>query len=87
MLKIRLTKGLVGKTQTQRKVVAALGLGKFGSTVEHADSPTIRGMIRKVSHLVTVVPQEGDDKAKAKVTKATKAEKPAAKKTATKAGA
>ncbi len=86
MLKIRLTKGLVGKTQTQRKVVSALGLGKFGSTVEHADSPTIRGMIRKVSHLVTVVPVEGDGKAKA--TKATtKVEKPAAKKTATKAGA
>jgi large subunit ribosomal protein L30 len=82
MLKIRLTKGLVGKTETQRKVVAALGLGKFGSTVEHADSPTIRGMIRKVSHLVTVVPAEGNGKAKA-----TKAEKPAAKKAATKAGA
>jgi large subunit ribosomal protein L30 len=65
MLKITLTKGLVGKTDTQRKVVAALGLGKFGSSVEHLDSPTIRGMIRKVSHLVAVVPSTSDGKEKA----------------------
>jgi len=54
MLKITLTKGLVGKKQTQRKIVAALGLGKYGSSVVRPDSPTIRGMIGKVSHLVTV---------------------------------
>lgn len=55
MLKITLTKGLIGKTEKQRKVVAALGLGKYGSSVTRADSPTIRGMVNKVSHLVTVV--------------------------------
>ena len=55
MLKITLTKGLIGKTEKQRKVVSALGLGKYGSSVVRADSPTIRGMINKVSHLVTVV--------------------------------
>jgi large subunit ribosomal protein L30 len=54
MLKITLTSGLVGKKTTQRKVVEGLGLGKYGSTVTHADSPTIRGMVNKVSHLVTV---------------------------------
>jgi large subunit ribosomal protein L30 len=59
MLKITLTKGLIGKTETQRKVVAALGLGKYGSSVVRADSPTIRGMINKVSHLVTVVEDKG----------------------------
>lgn len=56
MLKITLTKGLVGKTEVQRKVVSALGLGKFGSTAVHADSPVIRGMIKKVSHLISVEP-------------------------------
>jgi large subunit ribosomal protein L30 len=55
MLKITLTKGLIGKTETQRKVITALGLGKYGSSVVRADSPTIRGMVNKVSHLVTVV--------------------------------
>jgi large subunit ribosomal protein L30 len=54
MLKITLTKGLVGKRVIHRKVVTALGLGKYGSSVEHADTPTIRGMVNKISHLVTV---------------------------------
>jgi large subunit ribosomal protein L30 len=71
MLKITLTSGLVGKKDTQRKVVSALGLGKYGSTVVHADTPTIQGMLRKVHHLVTVV-QDGEAK-------------PAEKKTAKKA--
>jgi large subunit ribosomal protein L30 len=64
MLKITLTRGLVAKTEVQRKVVRALGLRKFGSTVEHADSPTIRGMINKVHHLVTVEAAEGKGEAK-----------------------
>jgi large subunit ribosomal protein L30 len=67
MLKITLTSGLVGKKDTQRKVVSALGLGKYGSTVVHADTPTIQGMLRKVHHLVTVV-QDGDAKAAEKKT-------------------
>lgn len=54
MLKITLTKGLVGKTKEQRRVVTALGLGKYGSSVVHHDSPTIRGMVNKISHLLTV---------------------------------
>jgi large subunit ribosomal protein L30 len=58
MIKVTLTSGLVGKKKTQRRVVEGLGLGKFGSSVVHADSPTIRGMINKVHHLVTVTPAE-----------------------------
>jgi len=54
MLEIKLTSGLVAKKETQRKVVRALGLKKYGSTVQHADTPIIRGMINKVHHLVTV---------------------------------
>jgi len=54
MLKITLTKGLIGKTKEQRRVVTALGLGKYGSSVVHHDSPTIRGMVNKISHLLTV---------------------------------
>jgi large subunit ribosomal protein L30 len=54
MLKITLTAGKVGKKDTQRKVLTALGLKKFGSTVVRADSPTIRGMVDKVHHLVCV---------------------------------
>jgi large subunit ribosomal protein L30 len=75
MLKITLTSGLVAKTETQRKVVRALGLRKYGSSVVHQDSPTIRGMINKISHLLTVT--EADAKAettKSKYTQKAKAE-------------
>jgi large subunit ribosomal protein L30 len=83
MLKITLTSGLVAKTDKQRKIVRALGLRKFSSSVEHADSPTIRGMLNRVSHLVKVEAIEGKgDKAKPKA-----AEKKTTKKVATEAGA
>jgi large subunit ribosomal protein L30 len=83
MLKITLTRGMVGKKLTQKKVVQALGLGKYGSSVVHADSPTIRGMVTKISHLISVeTVEDGEHKAKA-----AKAKKPAAKKPAAKADA
>jgi large subunit ribosomal protein L30 len=68
MLRITLTKGLVGKNESQRKVVAALGLRKYGSSVVRPDSPTIRGMVDKVSHLVTVE-KDGTGKSKEKQAK------------------
>lgn len=90
MLKITLTSGLVAKKDTQIKVIRALGLRKFGSSVVHADTPTIRGMITKVSHLVTVEKEDGKVPAKPvtgqrAVIAAKNAEKPAAKKTKAKA--
>jgi large subunit ribosomal protein L30 len=75
MLKITLTRGLTAKTEVQRRVVRALGLGKFGSSVVRADSPTIRGMVNKVHHLVTVCAHEEDGGKDNKVKKATKAKK------------
>lgn len=53
-LKIKLVRSLIGRPEEQRKVVRALGLGKTNSEVEKNDSPQIRGMINKVSHLVKV---------------------------------
>ncbi len=41
-------------TQSQRKTVVALGLGKLNSSVIKEDNPAVRGMITAVSHLVTV---------------------------------
>ena len=52
MLKITLVKGLCGTKENQRATVKALGLKKIGSSVEKTDTPQIRGMINKVSHLV-----------------------------------
>lgn len=56
-LSITLTRSLIGRTKDQRDTVKALGLRKLNQTVEHADNPAIRGMINKVSHLVTVKEQ------------------------------
>jgi large subunit ribosomal protein L30 len=38
----------------QKRTIRALGLRRLGQTVEHSDSPSVRGMIHKVRHLVTV---------------------------------
>lgn len=54
MLEITLKKGLIGKPASQRRIVAALGLHKYGSSVKHYASPTIKGMIKKIEHLVAV---------------------------------
>ncbi|TDM12861.1 50S ribosomal protein L30 [Macrococcus lamae] len=53
-LQITLTRSIIGRPETQRKTVAALGLKKMQQTVEVNDNPAIRGQIEKVSHLVTV---------------------------------
>ena len=53
-LKITWTKSCIGKPQDQRKVVQALGLRRLHHSVTHGDTPTIRGMVNKVSHLVKV---------------------------------
>ena len=53
-LKITWTKSYIGKPQNQRRVVHALGLRRLHHSVTHGDTPTIRGMVNKISHLVTV---------------------------------
>ena len=53
-LQITLTRSVIGRPQDQRETVKALGLRKLNQTVEHEDNPAIRGMINKVSHLVSV---------------------------------
>jgi len=53
-LKITLKKSTSNVKGDQVATVKALGLKKIGSCVEHEDTPQIRGMIRKVSHLIEV---------------------------------
>ena len=53
-LQITLTRSVIGRSQDQRETVKALGLRKLNQTVEQQDNAAIRGMINKVSHLVTV---------------------------------
>ena len=53
-LKITLVKSSIGYSARQKGTVRALGLRRLGQTVEHSDTPVIRGMIDKVAHLVKV---------------------------------
>lgn len=53
-IKIQLTRSLIGSLPRQRATVRSLGLRKIGSVREHEASPEILGMLRVVSHLVTV---------------------------------
>ena len=54
-IKIKLVKSLIGSSEAQRRVVASLGLSKKDQIVEHSETPTIMGMVNKVSHLLEVV--------------------------------
>ena len=53
-LKITQTRSTIRQTSNQKRTIEALGLGKLHRTVEHEDTPQIRGMISKVHHLVEV---------------------------------
>jgi len=56
MAKIKVTKvkSAINRTKRQKLVLEALGLKKIGQSVEHENTPSILGMVRKVNHLVSV---------------------------------
>jgi large subunit ribosomal protein L30 len=53
-LRITLKKSVIKSKDAQIATIKALGLKKIGSSVEQQDNPQIRGMINKVSHLISV---------------------------------
>lgn len=53
-LRVRLTRSLIGLSPKQEATVRALGLRRMNQTVVHADTPAIRGMIAKVTHVLEV---------------------------------
>lgn len=53
-IKVTLTKSAIGYHKSQKATVRALGLRKMNQTVEKDDTPVVRGMINKISHLVKV---------------------------------
>jgi large subunit ribosomal protein L30 len=53
-LRIKWVKSAIGYSKDQKATIRALGLRKLQQTVEHEDHPALRGMIRKVNHLVKV---------------------------------
>jgi large subunit ribosomal protein L30 len=53
-LKLRLVRSIIGLSPKQEATVIALGLRRINQTVEHDDTPAIRGMIAKVPHMLEV---------------------------------
>ena len=58
-LEIKQIRSVAGADDNQRKNLTALGLRRREHTVIHDDTPTIRGMIRKVAHMVRVTKRRG----------------------------
>jgi large subunit ribosomal protein L30 len=60
--KLRITwiKSSIGYSRRQKDTIRALGLHRLGDVVEQADTPAIRGMLDKVSHMVLM--EESEDK-------------------------
>lgn len=54
IIRVTLVKSPIGYNISQKRTVKALGLRKMHQTVEHKDSPSIRGMLAKVNHLIQV---------------------------------
>jgi large subunit ribosomal protein L30 len=53
-VRVTLVRSPIGYTKDQKRTVLALGLRRIRQTVEHKDNPAVRGMIRKIIHLVQV---------------------------------
>lgn len=51
-LRITLVKSMIGRPEKHRKVLRGMGLTKINKSVYLKESPAVRGMIKKVSHLV-----------------------------------
>ncbi|WP_066502403.1 50S ribosomal protein L30 [Abyssisolibacter fermentans] len=54
-IKVKLTRSKIGRIEKQKRTIEALGLKKIGQIVEHEDNAQIRGMIKKVNHMVEIV--------------------------------
>ena len=53
-LQVTYVRSSIGAKQDQKDTVRRLGLKRLGQTVEQVDTPTVRGMLHKVRHLVAV---------------------------------
>jgi large subunit ribosomal protein L30 len=51
-VKITQIRSTIGETDRHLGTLRALGLGKIGRSAEHQDTPELRGMLRRINHLV-----------------------------------
>lgn len=53
-LRVTLVRSPIGYTKDQKKTALALGLHRMNQTVEHKDTPALRGMLFKIIHLLRI---------------------------------
>ena len=54
IIRVTLVRSAIGYSKEHKATVRALGFKRLHQTVEHVDTPTVRGMLYKVAHLVVV---------------------------------
>jgi len=54
IVRVTLVRSPIGYTKDQKRTVAALGFRRMNQTVEHKDSPALRGMLQKIIHLLRI---------------------------------
>jgi large subunit ribosomal protein L30 len=59
-IKVTLVRSGIGRPETQKRTLRGMGLTRLNRSVILEDSAEVRGMVRKVSHLVRVSPVEGE---------------------------
>lgn len=57
-LRVKYVKSAIGYNKRQKKTIKALGFQKLYQTVTHEDTPAIRGMLNRVSHLLEIEEEE-----------------------------
>lgn len=60
-LRITWVKSAIGYSREQKETIRTIGLKRLGDQVEREDSPNLRGMVQKVSHLVKVEEIEAEE--------------------------
>ena len=53
-IKVTLKRSVIGRPEKHRRIIEALGLHRINHSVTHNDTPVIRGMIHKTSHMLEV---------------------------------
>ncbi|HAE58997.1 MAG TPA: 50S ribosomal protein L30 [Anaerolineae bacterium] len=53
-VRVTLVKSSIGFPEPQKRTVKALGLRRMNFTVEHEDTPVLRGMLKKIIHLIRI---------------------------------
>lgn len=57
-IKVKYYRSMIGRPESQKKIVRGLGFRKLNKILEKPDTPEIRGMVNKISHLVEIVEGE-----------------------------